>query len=135
MRSLEQVLGRSPSESEVADHIEMSISEYRKLMGDANDGLFSSYQEESDDETLASAIDPDLSPYDTPEQAATESATKQRLKEMIGQLPEREQMLLALYYQEELNLKEIGAVMGISESRVSQLHSQAVARLRVKLSW
>lgn len=135
MRSLEQILGRPASEREVADHLEMPITEYRRLMGDANDGLFSSYQEESDDDTLASAIDPDLSPFETPEQAASEETTKHRLMEMIGQLPEREQMLLALYYQEELNLKEIGAVMGISESRVSQLHSQAVARLRVKLSW
>lgn len=135
MRTLEQRLGRPACEREVAEHLDMSLNEYRRLMGDANDGLFSSYQEESDDDVLASSIDPGLSPFDTPEAAVAEDATRERLKSMIGQLPEREQMLLALYYQEELNLKEIGGVMGISESRVSQLHSQAVARLRVKLSW
>ena len=51
----------------------------------------------------------------------------------IDALPEREKILMGLYYEEELNLKEIGAVMGVSESRVSQLHTQAVARLRANL--
>ena len=51
----------------------------------------------------------------------------------IEELPEREKLMMGLYYEQELNLKEIGAVMGVSESRVSQLHSQAVARLRAKL--
>ena len=53
--------------------------------------------------------------------------------EAIKVLPEREQMVMSLYYEEELNLKEIGAVLGVTESRVSQLHSQAVARLRSRL--
>lgn len=53
--------------------------------------------------------------------------------EGIGLLPEREQLVMALYYDEELNLKEIGAVLGVTESRVSQLHSQAVARLRSRV--
>ena len=56
------------------------------------------------------------------------------LVEAIDGLPERERLLLSLYYDEELNLKEIGAVLGVSESRVSQLHSQCAARLRAKLT-
>jgi RNA polymerase sigma factor for flagellar operon FliA len=63
---------------------------------------------------------------------------RENLKVAIGNLPEREKVLMSLYYEQDLNLKEIGAVMNITESRVSQLHSQAIARLRVKLkddSW
>jgi RNA polymerase sigma factor for flagellar operon FliA len=55
------------------------------------------------------------------------------LADAIKQLPEREQLVLSLYYDKELNLKEIGAVLGVSESRVSQIHSQAALRLRAKL--
>ena len=60
-------------------------------------------------------------------------ATKRRVMEAIETLPEREKLVLTLYYQEELNLKEIGAVLEVGESRVSQLHSQAIKRLRTKL--
>jgi RNA polymerase sigma factor for flagellar operon FliA len=59
---------------------------------------------------------------------------KKALADAISQLPERERMVLALYYNEELNLKEIGLVLGVSESRVSQIHSQAAARLKSRLS-
>jgi RNA polymerase sigma factor for flagellar operon FliA len=58
---------------------------------------------------------------------------RQTLIDAIEALPEREKLLMALYYQEELNLKEVGAVLGVTESRVSQLHSQAVSRLRARL--
>jgi RNA polymerase sigma factor for flagellar operon FliA len=62
-----------------------------------------------------------------------EGNLRQRVMEAIEALPEREQLVLTLYYQEELNLKEIGAVLEVGESRVSQLHSQAIKRLRTKL--
>lgn len=62
-----------------------------------------------------------------------ESDLRQRVMDAIESLPEREQLVLTLYYQEELNLKEIGAVLEVGESRVSQLHSQAIKRLRTKL--
>ena len=60
-------------------------------------------------------------------------ALRQQLAHAITELPEREQLVLSLYYDEELNLKEIGEVLGVSESRVSQLHSQAAQRLRSRL--
>jgi RNA polymerase sigma factor for flagellar operon FliA len=58
---------------------------------------------------------------------------REALAKSIGELPEREQLVMSLYYEQDLNLKEIGAVLGVTESRVSQLHSQAVARLRSRL--
>lgn len=63
-----------------------------------------------------------------------ESDIRQRVIDAIELLPEREKMVLTLYYQEELNLKEIGAVLNVGESRVSQLHSQAIKRLRARLN-
>ena len=58
---------------------------------------------------------------------------KQNLVQAIGALPEREQLLMALYYEEELNLREIGEIMGVTESRVCQLHSQAISRIRSRV--
>jgi len=59
---------------------------------------------------------------------------RERIKAAIEALPEREKLMITLYYQEELNLKEIGAVLGVSESRVCQLHSQAISRMRARLA-
>uniref|UniRef100_UPI001E35AAB9 sigma-70 family RNA polymerase sigma factor n=1 Tax=Proteus mirabilis TaxID=584 RepID=UPI001E35AAB9 len=67
-------------------------------------------------------------------QMLLESDIRQRVIDAIELLPEREKMVLTLYYQEELNLKEIGAVLNVGESRVSQLHSQAIKRLRARLN-
>lgn len=70
---------------------------------------------------------------ENPLQQLLDSNLRQRVMETIETLPEREKLVLTLYYQEELNLKEIGAVLEVGESRVSQLHSQAIKRLRTKL--
>jgi len=70
----------------------------------------------------------------TPQQALERQDFGRELAGAIGQLPEREQLVLSLYYEQELNLKEIGAVLGVSESRVCQIHGQAVLRLRGRLS-
>ncbi len=71
---------------------------------------------------------------DNPLEGLSSDAFRRSLAEAIEDLPEREKLVLSLYYQEELNLKEIGAVLGVSESRVSQIHSQAALRLRGRLS-
>ena len=68
-----------------------------------------------------------------PLQMLLDSDFRQSVIDAINALPEREKLLMGLYYEQELNLKEIGAVMGVTESRVSQLHSQAIARIRVRL--
>ena len=133
MNELQQRLGRPPSESEVAKSLKMSLADYQDLLsdggghqlvydedfrGDDDDGSFLDRYAVDDEDPLRSLLDTDF---------------RQAVIDAIDALPPREKMLMGLYYEEELNLKEIGAVMGVSESRVSQLHTQAVARLRAAL--
>ncbi|WP_346797090.1 RNA polymerase sigma factor FliA [Halomonas sp. Bachu 37] len=129
VRRLEQVLGRPPEEHEIAAELEMPLEAYRQLLSDTNSGQllpFEALVEESGEP--AGDIAAHL-PFET----LLDGQQRQRLIEAIEQLPEREKLLMALYYQEELNLKEVGAVLGVTESRVSQLHSQAISRLRARL--
>lgn len=132
---LEQRLGRSPIESEIADELDLSLAEYQELLGECKGLSLLHFEDFTDDEGesvngLAGIVD-HASP--DPLSMLSDEAFRQSLVGAIGALPERDQLVMALYYDQELNLKEIGAVLGVSESRVSQLHSQAVARLRVKL--
>lgn len=131
-RKVESRLGREASDTEVAEELDISLDDYYAQLKDTNCGRLSSLdemldREESNDEPAASSDD-------TPSVAVLQSAMKQAVIERIDELPERERLVLSLYYEEELNLKEIGEVIGVSESRVSQIHSQAMARLRAKLS-
>lgn len=130
LRLLEQRLGRAPEEREIAAALGIDLAEYRQLLLDANGSQMVALDEMGEDEIDAvSATSQALSPF----AELAEGRDRERLIKAIEALPEREKLLLALYYQEDLNLKEIGAVLGVSESRVCQLHSQAVARLRTKL--
>lgn len=135
IRQLEQRLGRSPIESEIADELDLSLAEYQELLGECK-GLsllhFEDFTDEDGESVNGLAGIADRGAPD-PLSMLSDEAFRQSLVSAIGLLPERDQIVMALYYDQELNLKEIGAVLGVSESRVSQLHSQAVARLRVKL--
>lgn len=129
VRQLEQQLGRAPEEHEIAHHLEMPLSEYQQLLNDTNSGQLLPFEE-----LVAEGSEPishELS--NSPFAQLLDGQQRQTLIEAIDALPEREKLLMALYYQEELNLKEVGAVLGVTESRVSQLHSQAVSRLRARL--
>jgi len=127
-----QQLGRHASDNEIAKALGLEIEEYHQQLHDAAGHQVFSLDEFSDnDETHAQPITAVLSgPIDTLQSEEFQSA----LTEAIKTLPERERLLMGLYYNEELNLKEIGEVLGVSESRVSQIHSQTVIRLRSKLS-
>lgn len=131
LRRLEQELGRPPEEREMAAALEMSLADYQQLLLDTNNGLVLSY-----DDVLTDTPTLETSDEEIPEPEAQVSADqlKQRLMEAIEALPEREKLVMTLYYQEELNLKEIGAVLDVTESRVSQLHSQAIKRIRARLA-
>lgn len=126
MRRLEQRLGRPPEERELATVLGISLEEYRQLLLDASGSQLVALDEMAQDEIDARSDAHLPSPF----AELADGRDRERLIHAIEALPEREKLLLALYYQEDLNLKEIGAVLGVSESRVCQLHSQAVARLR-----
>lgn len=132
MQTLEQELGRDATDSEVAKVLGISIEDYQQQLHDASGHQVFSLDTFSDsDETQAQPITSTLAgPVDCIESSDFQLA----LAEAIKSLPERERLMMGLYYNEELNLKEIGEVLGVSESRVCQIHSQTIIRLRSKLS-
>ncbi|GFO53262.1 DNA-directed RNA polymerase sigma-70 factor [Geomonas sp. Red276] len=133
---LEQRLGRNPSSDEVALAMGLELKDYFRLLEEIHLLSFVSLDDAWHDE--------DGAPFgllDVLEDKGTESPqnqmiarqTVERLAEAIDNLPEKERIVITLYYYEELNLKEIGAVLDLTESRISQLHSQAIVRLRGKM--
>ncbi|MEI9748797.1 RNA polymerase sigma factor FliA [Moellerella wisconsensis] len=134
MQLLEQQLGRNATEQEVAQHLQLDLADYRQILTDTNSSQLFSYEEwhENYGESCEPVIEVD--DEQNPLQTLVVAEVRQRVIDAIECLPEREKMVLTLYYQEELNLKEIGAVLNVGESCVSQLHSQAVKRLRARLN-
>jgi RNA polymerase sigma factor for flagellar operon FliA len=133
MSALQQQLGRPPSESEIAKNLKLSLADYQEMLGDSGGHQLVYYEDFHDEDGNDSWLDRYAVDEDDPLRALMETDFRQAVIDAIDALPPREKLLMGLYYEEELNLKEIGAVMGVSESRVSQLHSQAVARLRTFL--
>ncbi|MEX2474327.1 RNA polymerase sigma factor FliA [Marinobacter sp.] len=131
IKTVEDRHGREALDHEVAEEMDVSLGEYHSSLSDANSGRLFSLDELNESGDLP-IEETDAS--DNPLDGITSDAFKKSLAEAIGELPEREKLVLSLYYQEELNLKEIGAVLGVSESRVSQIHSQAALRLKGRLS-
>jgi len=135
IRSVTQRVGRAPSEQEIAKEMELSLVEYQLLLGDLKGleigSLHIERSEDSGDEELAYVPG---SPEDDPLFRCLKGEMKQRLADAIDGLPEKERMVLTLYYYEELTMKEIGLTLGVVESRVSQIHSSAVLRLRIALA-
>lgn len=130
---LEQEFGRSPSEKELADSLDMSLSEYQKMLQEARGYQLISFEdmvEDGDEDFLERHFTDDAS---EPSKILEEQGLHQSLVQGIESLPEREKLMMALYYEQDLNLREIGEVMGVTESRVCQLHTQAVARLRARI--
>nr|P52621.1 RecName: Full=RNA polymerase sigma factor FliA; AltName: Full=RNA polymerase sigma factor for flagellar operon; AltName: Full=Sigma F; AltName: Full=Sigma-28 [Yersinia enterocolitica]AAC43394.1 FliA [Yersinia enterocolitica (type O:9)] len=134
MQKVEQRLGRPATEQEVAQNLDIDLTEYRQILLDTNNSQLFSYDEWREEH--GESVEPMLEGHEdaNPLQHLLEGNLRQRVIEAIEALPEREKMVLTLYYQEELNLKEIGAVLEVGESRVSQLHSQAIKRLRARLN-
>ncbi len=130
IREIEQRSGREARDGEIAEQLGVPLSEYHEIVQDAARCQVLSLNAggDDDDETI-----------DTPDHGATPLDLLQRdefqrtLARSIEQLPERERLVLSLYYDDELNLREIGEVLRVSESRVCQIHGQALLRLRARL--
>ena len=123
IEKVEQRVGRPASEKEIADELDMNLEDYRVLAGELACARISQLDEA------------ELPPGDDePAEQVAEETRRTALANAITTLPEKEGLMLSLYYSDGLNLKEIGLVLGVSESRVSQIHGQAVARLKSKLS-
>jgi RNA polymerase sigma factor FliA len=134
---LESELGREASDEEVAEYLEISSEELQKLLEETRQSLVLSLDETdpNSDSTPQSRLNffEDLN-TPTPEQRATTKEIKKMLAESINKLSDRERLVITLYYFEELTSKEIGSILGVSDSRVSQLHTKAILRLRGRLS-
>ena len=133
MTALQQRLGRAPTELEVARSLEIPLEEYQEMLFEGGGHQLVYYEDFHDDDGNDSFLDRYAVDEDDPLRALLDTDFRSAVIEAIDGLPPREKILMGLYYEEELNLKEIGAVLGVSESRVSQLHTQAVARLRASL--
>ena len=125
VHTLAAELGRTPTQSEIADHMGKDIEEFHKERGKAK--RFETYSMEVVTEEVMGIAD-DASQQ--PDVMVEEAEFMDAVTHAIGDLPEREQLVMQLYYVEELNLKEIGEVLGVSESRISQILSSVVKKLR-----
>ena len=141
VQRVEQKLGRSPLESEIAAEMDLSLADYQTLLGKVrgtqlvyledltrggNDG------DDGDESFLERHDVPDNDGVD-PIELLRDQRMRTALVKAIEALPEREQYIMGMYYQHDMNLKEIAAVLGVTESRICQLHSQSIARLRAKM--
>ncbi|HEV2469738.1 MAG TPA: FliA/WhiG family RNA polymerase sigma factor [Candidatus Sulfotelmatobacter sp.] len=134
-RKLSLELSRAPTENEMAAELNMSLTEFQHLLGELDSLEVGSLRVQSPwdgkEEDLCEYLP--NAPEDTPFFRCLHSEMKDLLAKVIAELPDKEQQVLMLYYFEELTMKEVGAVLGIGESRVSQIHSLAVVRLRSRL--
>ncbi len=131
----EQKLGRSASEKEIADVMGVSLDEYQEMLFDSRGASLVFYDDYADDGDGEGYLDRQIGCDEeaNPLEMLGDQRFRENLIQAIEDLPEREKMLMGLYYEQELNFREIAAVLGVTESRVCQLHTQAVSRLKAKL--
>ncbi|HFE39220.1 MAG TPA: RNA polymerase sigma factor FliA [Gammaproteobacteria bacterium] len=132
VRNIENSTGRDARDHEVAASLNMPLDEYHRLLQAASGYRVMSFEDigPGEDSFSDQLTDEKGSPLD----GLQKEDFRDSLSEAISSLPERERLVMALYYNEELNLREIGEVLGVSESRVCQIHSQAVIRLQARMS-
>src|SRR5208282_1450324 len=135
MQKLQTELGRSASEPELAQAMDMSLEDFQHMLNEIRGLDVGSLQIESLEDGRETNLGETIPgpPNQDPLFLCMQGERRQLLADAIAQLPQREQQVLALYYLEELTMKEVGAVLGVGESRVSQIHSAAMVRLRARL--
>ena len=134
LHRLEHRLGRSPTEREIATELRMSLADYQTLLAKVQGTQLVYLEDMSGAEGDDSFLDRHLVDNDVdPLHMLRDQRLRQALVDAIKLLPEREQHIMSMYYEQDMNLKEIAAVLGVTESRVCQLHSQSIARLRAKM--
>lgn len=141
VRAQEQKLGRAPNEREIAQELELPLEAYQQLLNEIHGCQLVYYEdfdrgdgEKRENNFLDRQDHGDRVLAEEPLTQLLQGDFRRQLVAAIGELPEREQLLLSLYYDEELTLREIGAVLDVTQSRVCQLHSQAISRLRASLA-
>jgi RNA polymerase sigma factor for flagellar operon FliA len=132
IKAIEARTGKDAKDHDIAKEMDIDLNAYYAILQDASGSRLFSFDDimEGDDSAIELAVGDLPGPCDGLQRATF----KEHLARAIDNLPPREKLVLALYYDEELNLKEIGEVIGVSESRVSQIHSQAAMRLRSRLA-
>ena len=136
--TLEAKLGRAPTDEEISDKVGITVEELEESLTDIARSSIAALDElwsvsgEGDQISLMDTIEDESGPR--PEAALDQTEMREALADAIARLPEREKLVVTLYYYEELTLREIGEVLGVTESRVSQLHTKAVLRLKARLS-
>jgi RNA polymerase sigma factor for flagellar operon FliA len=133
-RELEKDLGRMPNGEEIAERLSFSLDEYYRTIQNASNAVVFSFEDfrdrmhaESDVDVTECIPDPDMK---TPLELLEQHSALEELAGAIEQLPDRERLILSLYYWEELTLKEIGKILNLTEGRICQLHNQALVRLK-----
>jgi RNA polymerase sigma factor for flagellar operon FliA len=135
---LEAKLGVAPTDEQIAEKIGISVDELEESLTDIARSSIAALDElwsvsgEGDQVSLMDTIEDETGPR--PEAALDETEMREALADAIARLPEREKLVVTLYYYEELTLREIGEVLGVTESRVSQLHTKAILRLKARLA-
>lgn len=134
VRKLEQRLGRAPVESEIAREMGLSLADYQDLLGKVRGTQLIYLEDMSGDDGDPDFLDRHVGDTESnPLAMLNDRRMREALVAAIKNLPEREQFVMSMYYEQDMNLKEIAAVLKVTESRVCQLHSQSIARLRSRL--
>ncbi|MCT4606748.1 MAG: FliA/WhiG family RNA polymerase sigma factor [Marinisporobacter sp.] len=131
-KTIENKLGRSANDQEVAHELNISVAELNSMLGEVHSFSVISLEEKISNNANFTIMDEDISTE--PQQSLEKEEVKKILLESLNQLAEREKKIVELYYYSELTYKEISAILGVSESRISQLHTKAIMKLRGKLA-
>ena len=130
---LESTLNREPKDTEVAEKLDITLDEYHHILHDVNASKIIGIEDLGVDEDVITPANHDLS-LDKPFNNVKNERFNESLLAAIQSLPERDALVLSLYYNDEMNLKEIGQILDVSESRVSQIHGQAMIKLKAKIN-